>query len=192
MSFNKNSRIIGLHAFLSPSNYHWLDYDEDKLRRVYFQKQQSARGDKLHSFAQQAITLGIRQADNGTTLSMYINDAIGFRMTAEVPLYFSDECFGTTDACGFREEKWPDMRINTLRISDLKTGVTPADMKQVKIYAALFCFEYRMSPIDIRIVLRIYQNDAIEELIVDSADILMIMARIKTQAALVAELREED
>jgi hypothetical protein len=188
MSFRRNTRIIGQHAFLSPSNYYWLDYDEEKLRRVYFQKQQAARGDKLHSFAQQAIELGVRQADNGTTLSMYINDAIGFRMYPEVPLYYSEDCFGTADACGFREERG----IYTLRISDLKTGLSPADMKQLKIYAGLFCFDYKFPPNDIQIILRIYQNDAIEELIADPADIMMVMSRIKTQADLVAYLREED
>lgn len=194
MSFNSNSRTIGKHAFLSPSNYHWLDYDDDKLRRVYFARQEAIRGDKLHAFAQQAISLGIKQADNGTTLSMYINDAIGYRMQPEVILYHSDDCFGTTDAIGFREEKWPDLpkRIYTLRISDLKTGVTPADMKQLLIYAGLFCLEYGFDPRHMRIVLRIYQNDAIDELIPDPADILLIKDRIETQAKIIAYLREED
>lgn len=184
MSFNKNSRLVGQHAFLSPSTYHWLDYDEDKLRATYFNKQQTKRGDELHAYAQRAIDLRIKQADNGTTLSMYINDAIGFRMEAEVPLYYSDDCFGTADAVGFRD--------NTLRVSDLKNGVTPANMKQLMIYAAIFCFEYGYVPKDIRIILRIYQNDAIEELVADPADIFMVMSRIKTQAALIAYLREED
>ncbi len=184
MTFKKNSSIIGKHAFLSPSNYHWLDYDEEKLRRVFFQKQQAKRGDDLHAYAQRAIDLKVKQAENNTTLSMYINDAIGFRMEAEVPLYYSDDCFGTADSCGFRD--------NTLRISDLKTGVTPADMKQLMIYAGLFCFEYDYSPSDIRAILRIYQNDAIEEFVPDSADLVMVMSRIKTQAALVVYLREED
>lgn len=184
MSFNKNTRIIGQHAFLSPSNYHWLDYDEEKLRRVFFQKQQAKRGDELHAYAQRAIDLRIKQAENATTLSMYINDAIGFRMTAEVPLYYSDECFGTADAVGFRDD--------TLRISDLKTGITPADMKQLKIYAGIFCFEYAYNPNDITIILRIYQNDAVDELIADPADILLVMSRIKAQSQLIAFLREED
>lgn len=184
MSLRKNTKIIGQHAFLSPSSYHWLEYDEEKLRRVWFQRQQAIRGDKLHQFAQQAIELGVRQADNGTTLSMYINDAIGFRMEAEVPLYYSDDCFGTADAACFRD--------HTLRIHDLKTGVTPADMKQLKIYAAIFCLDYKINPRDITIILRIYQNDAIEELIADHADILMVMSTIKTLSALVAYLREED
>lgn len=184
MNLNKSSRLAGQHAFLSPSNYHWLDYDEDKLRRVFFQKQQAKRGDDLHAYAQRAIDLKVKQAENGTTLSMYINDAIGFRMEAEVPLYYSDDCFGTADAVGFRD--------NTLRISDLKTGTTPADMKQLKIYAGIFCFEYRYNPQDIRIILRIYQNDAVEELHADPADIMMVMSRIKSQAELIAFLREED
>lgn len=194
MSFNKHTRIIGQHAFLSPSNYHWLDYDEEKLRRVYFARQEASRGDKLHSVAQQLIALGIRQADNGTTFSMYVNDAIGYRMQPEQGLYYSDDCFGTADAIGFREEKWPDLRrpINTLRISDLKTGINTADMKQLQIYAALFCHEYLFSPNDIRIVLRIYQNDQITEEIADPADIVMVMNRVATQAKLIAYLREED
>lgn len=186
MSLNKNSRIVGQHAFLSPSSYHWLEYDEEKLRRVFFQKQQARRGDELHAYAQRAIDLKVKQAENGTTLSTYINDAIGFRMEAEVPLFYSDDCFGTADAAGYRD--------NTLRISDLKTGTTPADMKQLLIYAGIFFFEYDKvaQPDTTRVILRIYQNDAIQELEPSTADILMVMSRISTQAALVAYLREED
>lgn len=184
MSLRKNTKLIGHHALLSPSTYTWLDYEEDKLRAWFFNKQQARRGDELHAYAQRAIDLKVKQADNGTTLSMYINDAIGFRMEAEVPLVYSEDCFGTADAAGFRD--------NTLRIHDLKTGFTPANMKQLKIYAGIFCFEYGFTPDQIRIVLRIYQNDAIEELEADPMDIFMVMDRIKTQAALIAFLREED
>jgi hypothetical protein len=48
-----------------------------------------------------------------------------------------------------------------LRIHDLKTGVTPAKMPQLEIYAGLFCLEYSVNPLDIDIELRIYQNDEI-------------------------------
>lgn len=193
MQLNKNSKnLAGLHAFLSPSTYHWLDYDEDKLARVFHQRQATLRGDKLHAFAQQAITLKILQADNGTTLSTYINDAIRYRLEAEVPLFYSIDCFGTADSLGCREERWPDGTFLTLRISDLKTGINPADIKQVLIYAALFCHEYDFTPDQLRIVLRIYQNDAIEELIPEPSDIWLVMDRIKTQAEFVAYLREED
>jgi hypothetical protein len=194
MSLPKNSKLIGLHAFLSPSTYQWIDYDEEKLRRVYFQKQQARLGDEYHAYAQRAIDLKIRQADNGTTLSMYINDAIGFRMQAEVSLFYSEDCFGTTDSISCREEKWPDGIFDTLRISDLKTGVTPASMKQLLIYAGIFFHEYRslFDPRTTRVVLRIYQNDAIEELMPDTAELLLVMSRVKTQADLIKYLREED
>jgi hypothetical protein len=184
MSLRKNSKLIGLHAFLSPSTYHWLDYDEDKLRASYFNKQQSRLGDQLHAYAQQAIELNVKQADNGTTLSSYINDAIGFRMTPEFPLYYSDDCFGTTDAICFRN--------NILRIHDLKTGLIPANMKQLLIYAAIFCFEYKYTPREIKVILRIYQNDDIEELIPTPSELVMIMSRLKTQAELIAHLRAEE
>jgi hypothetical protein len=190
MNFNRNSKLIGAHAFLSPSTYHWIDYDEDKLRRVYFQRQQASRGDKEHAFAQQAIELGIKQADNNTTLSLYINDAIGFRMEPEIPLFYSVDCFGTADAIGIRKER--DRFV--LRISDLKTGINPASIKQLLIYAAIFFLEYAdlFDPHDVVVILRIYQNDQIEELIPDVPEILMYMDRVKTQAALIAYLREED
>lgn len=186
MNLNKNSKLIGAHAFLSPSTYTWLDYDEDKLRRVYFQKQQARLGDELHAYAQKAIDLGIRQADNGTTMSTYVNDAIGFRMQAEIPLFYSEDCFGTVDAIGIRD--------NILRIHDLKTGVTPASMRQLLIYAGLFFHHYSsvFDPRDVRVILRIYQNDAIEEHQPDLPELLWVMSRIKELAAAVAYLREED
>lgn len=186
MPLNKNSKLVGQHAFLSPSTYHWLDYDEEKLRRVFFEKQQARRGDELHAYAQRAIELKIRQADNGTTLSSYINDAIGFRMEAEIALFYSIDCFGTCDAIGIRDR--------LLRIHDLKTGKTPGDMRQLLIYTGIFFLEYSelYDPRDTDVSLRIYQNDAIEEYFPDAAEVMTIMSRIKTQAALVAYLREED
>lgn len=77
---------------------------------------------------------------------------------------------GTADAISFRN--------NTLRIHDLKTGVRPVHIEQLEIYAALFCLEYKIKPADIKIELRIYQND--EVLIHEPApeDILQIMNKI--------------
>lgn len=184
MSFNKNSKFTGLHAFLSPSTHSWINYDEEKMRRVWFEKQQARMGDKYHAYAQQAIELKLKQPDNGTTISMYVNDAIGFRMEAEIPLTYSDVCFGTCDSICFRN--------NVLRIHDLKTGKHPADMMQLKIYAAIFCYEYNYMPDQIEIILRIYQNDAIEELVADPAEIYWVMDRIKTLSELIQYLREED
>lgn len=84
------------------------------------------------------------------TVKLYINDCVGYRMTPEQPLYFSDLFFGTTDAISFRN--------NFLRIHDLKTGSHPAYIEQLEIYAALFCLEYEMKPGEIEMELRIYQN----------------------------------
>ena len=77
-------------------------------------------------------------------------------MTPEVVLYFSDVCFGTADSIKFDEKK------NFLRIHDLKTGVTPAHMEQLQVYAALFCLEYHFKPSDIQMELRIYQNNEVQ------------------------------
>lgn len=184
MSFNRHTRLANLHAFLSPSSHSWINYDEDQMRRVYFAKQQARLGTEYHEYAQRAIQLQVKQAEDGSTLSMYINDAIGFRMEPEIWLYYSDVCFGTCDAICFRD--------GILRIHDLKTGEKPVDMVQLKIYAAIFCFEYGFTPDMLKIVLRIYQNNEIEELIADSADIYQIMDRIETMSKFVEYLREEE
>ena len=70
-----------------------------------------------------------------------------------IQLFYSENCFGTTDAIVFRNRM--------LRIHDLKTGVIPAHMEQLEIYAALFCLEYKIKPADIDIELRIYQSNQI-------------------------------
>lgn len=67
------------------------------------------------------------------TLNAYVNDAIGYKMIPEQILFYSDNCFGTADAIVFRN--------GLLRIHDLKTGVIPAHMEQLEVYAALFCLE---------------------------------------------------
>jgi len=74
-------------------------------------------------------------------------------MKTEQPLKYSENCFGTADAICFRQ--------NVLRIHDLKTGETRASMRQLEIYAALFCLEYRVNPFDIKIELRIYQSNEV-------------------------------
>jgi len=84
---------------------------------------------------------------------MYVNDAIGYRMITEQPLYYSDNCFGTADAISFKK--------NFLRIHDYKSGETPASMRQLMVYMAIFCLEYDYQPDEIEAELRIYQSDEI-------------------------------
>lgn len=153
MNWNKHSNVEGTHALLGASNYYWLRYDEEKLRRYAVTSQATKRGTKLHEFAASCIELGQKLPKSRKTLNMYVNDCIGFKMDPEKILYFSDICYGTADAISFRDMK--------LRIHDLKTGTTPASMDQLMIYAALFCLEYHVDPVEIDTELRIYQNDEV-------------------------------
>lgn len=172
MSFNNFSLPPGSHARLSPSTYSWLEYDEDKMDRVWYAGLAAQRGTELHELAARCIKLRVNLPDDESTLSRYVNDAIGWKMTPEVLLYYSENCFGTTDAISFR--------ANILRIADYKSGVTKASMKQLLIYAALFCLEYGHKPFDIQITLLIYQNNDVQELAADPVEVSYIMDRIVT------------
>ena len=153
MNFNKHLYLEGQHAFLGASKYHWVNYDEDKLTNTYLKYLATQRGTRLHDFAKECIELGIKLPRSKKTLNMYVNDAIGFKMTPEQPLFYSENAFGTADAISFKN--------NLLRIHDLKTGVTPCSMTQLEVYTALFCLEYKYNPNSIDIELRIYQGDEV-------------------------------
>jgi hypothetical protein len=141
------------------------------------------RGTELHEFAHEAIRLGIKLPRSQKTLNMYINDAIGFRMTPEQILYYSDNCFGTADAISFKNQ--------TLRIHDLKTGITPTSVHQLEIYAALFCLEYRFKPFEIEMEFRIYQSDEVQIYEGDPNEITHIMDKIVTFDARINKLKED-
>lgn len=170
MNWNQHSRLIGAHAFLGASKYAWLGYSDEKLADAYRNFLAIEKGTRLHAFAAECIRLGQKLPKSNKTLNMYVNDAVAYHMLPEQVLYFSDNCFGTTDAISFRNEE--------LRISDLKTGATPAKMDQLKIYNALFCLEYKVKPTDIHTELRIYQNNQIVYDNPDPNDILRIMDQI--------------
>lgn len=153
MNFNKHSNLEGQHAFLSASKYHWINYDEEKLSAAYLKHLATLKGTELHDFACRCIKLSIKLPKIQNTLNLYVNDAIGYKMTPEQPLYYSDNCFGTADAISFRQ--------NFLRIHDLKSGTTPASIHQLEVYAALFCLEYHVNPEEIKIELRLYQTNEV-------------------------------
>ena len=127
MNFMKHSNLEGQHAFLGASKYHWINYDEEKLTNTYYRFMATLKGTELHDFAARCIKLGQKLPKSHKTLNMYVNDAIGFKMTPEQILYYSDNCFGTADSISFRD--------NFLRIHDLKTGEIDAHMEQLMIYA---------------------------------------------------------
>lgn len=184
MIFNAHSNLVGRpHAVLSPSDYRWVNYDEDKLTRVFHTRMSAQRGVEFHAVAYELIRLGIRLPDTQQTINQYVNDAIGFRMTPEKILAYSDNCYGTADCIGFRNNK--------LRIHDLKTGRTPAPMTQLEIYAGLFCLEYNFKPIEIEMELRIYQNDKVFAHVPEPDAIFHIMDVIKTHDKRLNYLRME-
>lgn len=179
MIFNTHSNLVGQHAFLGASKFYWLNYDEETLVARYKQQYATQIGTALHKLASDCIKNHIRLSKSADrhlvllelirnnipvefidvpiildTLVPFVNDAIGFKMTSEQILYYSENCFGTADTISFRDK--------VLRIHDYKSGGTPAHMEQLLIYAALFCLEYKINPYEIaETELRIYQNGEI-------------------------------
>lgn len=183
MNFNAHYNLEGRHAFLSPSQYHWVHYSPEKLEERYFNSRAAERGTKLHEYAASAIRLGRKQPKTKDTICMFVNDAIGYSMTPEQPLYYSDNCFGTADAISFNR--------NLLRVHDLKTGVTPASMLQLELYAAIFCLEYAKDPRSIGMELRIYQSNEKEILVPEPEEIENLMDTIVRFDSIVDKLKED-
>lgn len=196
MKFARHPELEGKHALLSASNYSWLRYEDDKMIDRLETQMQAQVGTRLHGFAAEAIELGIKMVDNDTTLNSYINDAIGFRMTPEVVILATYNAFGTADALSFRKER-PTDKMFTLRIHDLKTGISKTKFDQLVIYAAFFCLEYGQEPNEINIELRIYQNDEIRVLDCDTpevdlrTEVMMAIAKVRHFDDLITNYRLE-
>ena len=179
MNFNKHFAQEGKHAILSASSWRWINDDKDSLVKRITSSYAQSIGTILHDLAYRHIKYRIKMnkydkknvmlelLSNGIpaividtidfdrmfeNLMTYVNDGVGFKLFPEVVLYYSDNFFGTADAIGFNEND----RI--LRIHDYKSGVIPAHIEQLEIYAALFCLEYRCKPHEIDIHLQIYQG----------------------------------
>ena len=113
---------------------------------------------------------------------MYVNDAIGYKMTPEQILFYSPVAFGTADAISFRD--------GMLRIHDLKTGLTPASVHQLEVYSALFCLEYDFKPSEIQMELRLYQSNEVLIHEPETDDILPVMDKIITFDKIISKLME--
>src|SRR5437763_6378734 len=87
MRFNPHFELQGRHAFMAPSNYHWVGYDEEKMAKTFFTAQAARLGDRKHALAAELISLRTKLPDIRKTINMYVNDAIGFGMSPEQPLY---------------------------------------------------------------------------------------------------------
>lgn len=201
--FSNHKNLEGLHAPFSASQPYWLGKSVDENINRYISRWIPTIGTVTHAFAETMIQERIKLSksdmklykvyllDNDTqcipryivdyvdlvsifeNLMVYVNDAIGFRMTTEQLLVYSDIFFGTADAISF------DGRM--LRIHDLKTGTGPVKMDQLMIYAALFCLEYKVKPETIDIELRIYQNKEVKIYNPEIEDIRDIMNQIIDQ-----------
>ena len=169
MNWKDHSKEIheGEHAFLSPSNYHWVNYSDEKLLNVYRNHLAALQGTQIHAFACSCILFRQELPDLKKTLNLYVNDAIGFGMKPEQQLYFSPHCFGTADAISFKK--------NFLRIHDLKTGETKASLKQLD-----------------GIELRIYQNDDYIVGLPKASIILQHIETIRRFNELIEECEEDD
>lgn len=187
MQFNTHRNLEGLHAPFSASQSHWLRYDDEKAIEIYLNKKASAYGTRLHAWAAETIELGIKQPKTKKTLYAYVNDAIGFKMSTEVVLYYSERFFGTADAICFRN--------GILRIHDLKTGKSGKiedHIEQLEVYAALFCLEYKMKPGEIKMELRVYKNDEVLVHNPTAEDIVPIMDKIVHLNKILEKVDEED
>ncbi|ASR83377.1 RecB-like exonuclease [Arthrobacter phage Caterpillar] len=183
MNFAQHLELQGRHALLSASTYSWTNYDLDKLEIWFARQLAKQQGTELHDLAATLIKFGQRLPESSKTLNMYVNDAIAYRMTPEQVLAYSINCFGTADAISFRD--------NFLRIHDLKTGVTKASMRQLEVYAALFCLEYDVKPGEIKIELRLYINDEVQVYEPEVIDIAQIMSTIVTFDRRIDQMKEE-
>lgn len=181
MNFNDHWNLEGQHAFLSASKYHWINYDDEKLALAFSKYMAAQKGTEMHDLAKRLIELGVKLPKTKKTINMYVNDAIGFQMQPEILLYYSDNCFGTCDAISFKK--------NFLRIHDLKNGESPTSIKQVRVYAALFCLEYRINPVDIDMELRIYQLDDIVIDVPDPEEIINIMNTIMKHDQIIEKIK---
>jgi hypothetical protein len=161
-----------------------VNYDDEKLDARFVTAWAAQRGTELHALANNLIRLGVKLPEIKKTLNLYVNDAIGYRMSPEQTLYYSINCFGTTDAIAFRN--------NFLRIHDLKTGTVKTSVTQLLVYAALFCLEYHYKPTELAgIEVRIYQNNQILIYEGDIDAITHIMAKIIAFDKRIELLRKE-
>lgn len=187
MKFYDHKNLSGLHAPFTASQSAWLRYDDDKIIEVYANKKAAEYGTRLHAWAAETISLGLKQPKSKKTICAYVNDAIGFKMDTEVVLFYSERFFGTADAICFNGK--------TLRIHDLKTGKVgkiESHMEQLEVYAALFCLEYRVKPGDIQMELRVYKNDEVVVWNPTAEDIVPIMDKIVHLNKLLEKIDREE
>lgn len=186
-SWHDNSRRFSkdTHAIFGASNYHWINYTNDKMIETFVNSQAKKKGTELHEIAAGLIKNKIKLPDVQLTFNMYVNDGILYDLRPEQQLYYSDWFYGTADTIGLKE--------GTLMISDLKTGKTKPSLHQLEIYAAFWCLEYDILPSDLDgIILRIYHNNDVILGFPGTEEIAPIMDKIVTVNKILERLKEDD
>lgn len=210
MIFNDHSKLEGRHAFLGASTFRWINWNDEIFEKRYYGQFSQLIGTVLHELAKNLIDnrikltlndknmIELELCKNGIPKGAYdsqnlllnlipfVNDAIGFHMQSEIILYYSINCFGTTDAISYNE------KIKELRIHDFKSGLVPSHMEQLLIYAALFCLEYKKKPSEIKTELRIYQSLEILTYIPEPMEIEKYMQLIIGRNKTVMKYIEQD
>lgn len=186
-TFNQHTDLQGKHAYLSASHHVWLNYDDEHFKDIFYSNLMKERGTQLHAFAEFANRMGRKMPRNHETINEFINDGLGYNMSPEVVLYYSEYCFGTADLIGF------DPKKKLLRVFDLKTGQKDVlEFGQLHVYCALFCLEYNIKPDDIKFECRLYQNDEVRiEEFTDPETIKDVMNLIVHDDKMIRELRAE-
>lgn len=191
MKFNRHLDLYldGKHSFLAPSSSSWLRYSEERLKERWKTIHAAEEGTELHELASRLIDKKIKVQKTAKTFNMYVNDCIGFGLETEVPLYYSEFCFGHADAIGYSEKQ------KILRVSDLKTGVSIPSRDQLMVYDALFFLEYGtrlgITPEEVTVENRIYQNNQIDLWIAEPNDILAIMGIIQKDNFILEKMKGE-
>ena len=212
MNFNKHFHQEGKHALLSASSWRWLNDDSDSLVKRIKSQYSTTIGTILHNIAYKHIKYRIKMnrydkknvmlelLTNGIpgfvidaldfddifeNLMTYVNDGVGFKLSPEVVLYYSDNFFGTADSIAYSE------RDHFLRIHDYKSGSTPAHMEQLLVYAALFSLEYMIKPTEFETELRIYQNNEIVVHNPPSDEIITVSDTIVNHEKFLTTIKEE-
>lgn len=174
-----SSQIQLRHRFTNIKNL------KTNLESYIFRKFLNDETNEISDFGKKMINnLQYLPKESLETIKSYINDGIGFRMTTEQPLYFSDYFFGTADTICYRDK--------FLRIHDLKSGSTVAHIEQLLIYAALFCIEYKIQPEEIETELRIYQNGEVLCNNPDPDEVRLIMDKIIFSDNMLQKLEKEE
>ena len=211
MIFRSYSNLDDKHARFSPSQPYWLNDTEEGIIKRFRSQYAAQIGTIFHDFARRYIKHGLRLAksDKKTVIldllesgipgsvidsldidfifenvQEYVNDAVAYRMSPEVHLYFSDNFFGTADAISFDEKK------NKLKIFDLKTGSSTPHLEQLIIYTALFCLDYKVNPFDISTELKIYKNNEVQIDEPDPSDIMDAMEKIRLFDEIITKERD--